>query len=178
MKASVFIAASLDGFIARENGDIDWLSLAYDEEDAEDYGYQEFMDSVDVLIMGRKSFEKVLTFGEWPYGDKRVVVLSSRSLEIPNELSDSVESESCSAADLIKQLSESGAKHLYIDGGKTIQGFLSAGLIQQLIITIVPILLGGGIPLFGPLNDDIKLNHVETRSYSNGLVQSKYAVAG
>jgi len=178
MKASVFIAASLDGFIARENGDIDWLSLAYDEEDAEDYGYQEFMDSVDVLIMGRKSFEKVLTFGEWPYGDKRVVVLSSRSLAIPDGIADTVESKSCTADDLVKQLSESGANHLYIDGGKTIQGFLSAGLIQQFIITIVPILLGGGIPLFGLLNDDIKLNHVETRSYSNGLVQSKYEVAG
>ena len=176
MKASVFIAASVDGYIARENGDIDWLTVDGDEEKSEDYGYQEFMDSVDVLVMGRHSFEKVLTFGEWPYGDKRVVVLSSRPLEIPDDIADTVESKSCSAAELIEQLSKQGAKHLYVDGGKTIQGFLNAGLIQQIIITRIPILLGSGIPLFGPLYEDIKLRHIETRSFANGLVQSKYEV--
>ena len=174
MKASVFIATSLDGYIARDNGDIDWLSGADGEGSAEDYGYQEFMDSVDVLVMGRNSFEKVLTFGKWPYGNKQVVVLSSGSLQIPDDIAGSVEHRSSSPGELVKELSVRGAKHLYIDGGKTIQGFLAAGLIQQIIITRIPILIGNGIPLFGPLITDIKLRHIETRTFASGLVQSRY----
>jgi dihydrofolate reductase len=177
MKASVFIAVSLDGYIARENGDIDWLSAADSEGSTEDYGYQEFMDSVDVLVMGRSSFEKVLTFGRWPYGNKQVVVLSSRPLQIPDDIAGSVEHKSSSPGELVNQLSMRGAKHLYIDGGKTIQGFLAAGLIQQIIITRIPILIGNGIPLFGPLNKDIKLRHIETRTFTSGLVQSRYQVS-
>jgi dihydrofolate reductase len=177
MKASVFIATSLDGYIARENGDIDWLSAADGEGSAEDYGYQEFIDSVDVLVMGRNSFEKVLTFGKWPYGNKQVVVLSSRLLKIPADIADSVEHKSSSPNELVKELSTRGAKHLYIDGGKTIQGFLTAGLIQQIIITRIPILIGNGIPLFGPLNKDIKLRHIETRTFASGLVQSRYEIS-
>ena len=178
MKASVYIATSLDGFIARENGDIDWLPGRGSEGSDEDYGYKEFMDTVDVLVMGRKTYEKVLTFNEWPYGDKPVVVLSSGSVNIPEHLARSVESMSCSPAELVRQLSERGARHLYVDGGKTIQGFLDAGLLQQLIITRVPILIGGGIPLFGQLKRDIKLRHSDTRQFASGLVQSKYEVIG
>ena len=178
VKASIFIAASLDGYIARENGDIDWLSEVNEVADGEDYGYQEFMDSVDVLVMGRISFEKVLAFGEWPYGHKRVVVLSSRSLNIPDDISETVEAQSWAAAELVEQLSKRGVKHLYIDGGKTIQGFLQAGLIQEIIITRIPILLGVGIPLFGPLKGDIRLKHLETRTFAKGLVQSRYEVKG
>lgn len=177
MKASVFIATSLDGYIARENGDIDWLSVAEGEGSDEDYGYQDFIDSVDILVMGRNSYEKVLSFGQWPYGNKPVVVLTSRSLKIPDDLAETVEAKSSSPAELVKQLSERGARHAYIDGGKTIQGFLAAGLIQQIIITRIPILIGGGIPLFGPLNKDIKLRHIETRSFASGLVQSRYEVS-
>lgn len=177
MKASVFIATSLDGYIARENGDIDWLPAAGGEGSDEDYGYQKFMDSVDVLVMGRNSFEKVLTFGKWPYGNKQVVVLSSRPLQIPDDIADTVENKSSSPGELVKQLSMRGAKHLYIDGGKTIQGFLATGLIQQIIITRIPILIGNGIPLFGPLIKDIKLRHIETRTFASGLVQSRYEVS-
>jgi dihydrofolate reductase len=177
MKASVFMATSLDGYIARENGDIDWLSAVGGEGSAEDYGYQKFMDSVDVLVMGRNSFEKVLTFGKWPYGNKQVVVLSSRPLQIPDDIADTVEHKSSSPGELVKQLSARGAKHLYIDGGKTIQGFLTAGLIQQIIITRIPVLIGEGIPLFGPLNEDIKLRHIETRAFASGLVQSRYEIS-
>lgn len=184
MKASVFIATSLDGFIARENGDLDWLPQpqAEGQGNGEDYGFQEFMDSVDVLVMGRHTFEKVLSFekalsfGHWPYGDKRVVVLSSRPIAIPSNLPETVEAKSCSPAELVRQLSEQGAQHLYIDGGKTIQGFLNAGLIQQIIITRVPVLIGSGIPLFGSLDKDVKLQHIETRSFATGLVQSRYQV--
>lgn len=178
MKASVFIATSLDGYIARENGDIDWLHDAGCEESGEDYGYKEFMNSVDVLVMGRHSYEKVLTFGEWPYGSKPVVVLSSKPVNIPERIAGSVESMSCSPSDLVRRLSERGAKHLYIDGGKTIQGFLNAGLIQQITITRIPILIGSGIPLFGPLQQDIRLRLITTRHFPNGLVQSMYEVAG
>jgi dihydrofolate reductase len=187
MKGSVYIATSLDGFIARENGALDWLPGSGEGESGEgegdegesgdeDYGYYEFMESVDVLVMGRKTYEMVLSFGQWPYGDKRVVVLSSKQLQIPDDLAGTVESSSSSPTDLAQQLEESGAKHLYIDGGKTIQGFLNADLIQELIITTIPILIGSGIPLFGPLTGDRKLRHIETRSFKNGFVQSKYQV--
>lgn len=175
MKASVYIATSLDGFIARENGEIDWLGGG-GAEAGEDYGYQKFIDSVDVLVMGRNTYEKVLTFDAWPFGDKQVVVLSSRSLDIPEQIARSVEIMSCSPGELVKRLAQRGVQHLYVDGGKTIQGFLEAGLIQRLIITTIPVLIGKGIPLFGPLAQDIKLRHIETRQFSTGLVQSEYEI--
>lgn len=136
------------------------------------------MDSVDVLVMGRNTYEAVLGFGQWPYGGKKVVVLSTSPIQIPEDRAGTVEWRSCSPAELAKDLSESGAEHLYVDGGKTIQGFLDAGLIQEIIITQIPVLIGSGIPLFGPLSQDINLAHIETRSFANGLVQSKYRVAG
>jgi dihydrofolate reductase len=176
MRASVYIATSLDGFIARENGDLDWLSGADIEGSGEDYGFHEFMDSVDILVMGRKTFEKVVSSGEWLYGNKQVIVLSSRPVQIPSDLAGTVESQSCTPTELVKQLSERGARHLYIDGGKTIQGFLNAGLIQQIIITRIPVLIGEGIPLFGPVFKDIKLQHIETSSFANGFVQSRYEI--
>ena len=146
------------------------------EENAEDYGYQAFMDSVDFLIMGRKTFETVVSFDAWPYANKQVIVLSSKPVDIPGDLAQTVEAQSCAPNELVKQLSERGAKHLYIDGGKTIQGFLSAGLIQQIIIARIPILIGKGIPLFGPLTKDIELQHIDTQSYPNGIVQSRYEI--
>ncbi len=182
MKSSVYIAMSLDGFIARENGDLDWLPGSHEgqsqnnEMDDEDYGYQEFMDSVDVLVMGRFTYEFVLSTGQWPYGSKRVVVLSSKLGLESGDMPETVEVRSGSPTQLVKELEESGAKHLYIDGGKTIQGFLNAGLIQEMIITRIPIIIGQGIPLFGPLNEDLKLQHIETRSFANGFVQSKYRI--
>lgn len=178
MKASVFIATSLDGFIARENGGLDWLPGIGTGPAEEDYGYKEFMDSVDALVMGRHSYEKVLTFGQWPYEDKPVVVLSSRSVDIPEKIAPWVTSMSGAPAEIVARLSEQGKKHLYVDGGKTIQTFLDARLIQQLIITRIPILLGSGIPLFGPLRRDVNLRHAGTRQYASGLVQSTYEVLG
>ena len=177
MKASVFIATSVDGFIARPNGDVDWLPNGGNEDGEEDYGYQEFMESVDVLVMGRNTYELVLTFGSWPYGEKPVVVLSSRrQLNIPEHIAGTVESMSAPPREVVRRLAERGAKHLYIDGGKTIQGFLAEGLIQQLIITRVPILIGSGIPLFGSIPQDIKLQHIATRTFESGLVQTRYEV--
>lgn len=177
MKVSIFIATSLDGFIAREDGNLDWLPLGGSGEELEDYGYQAFMDTVDVLVMGRNTYEKVLTFSDWPYGTKPVVVLSSHSLTIPAHIAKSVESISCAPAELVSRLAARGAKHLYLDGGRTIQRFLIAGLVNRLIITRVPVLIGCGLPLFGSLEHDIKLRHIMTRQFSTGLVQSEYEVA-
>jgi dihydrofolate reductase len=176
MKASVFIATSLDGYIARENGDIDFLSGDASPNPDEDYGFQTFFDSVDALVMGRHSFEKVLSFGEWPYRVKPVFVLSSKHVAIPDELSDRVEVMSCSPAECCSLLAKRGMDHLYIDGGNTVQRFLQAGLIQTLIITTIPVLIGSGIPLFGSLVHDIKLKHVHTQHFDSGLVQSRYEV--
>lgn len=172
MTASVFIGISIDGFMARRNGDLDWLP-----EDDEPHGYDEFMASVDALVIGRNTFEKVMSFEGWPYGEKRVVVLSSRPVDLSVVRNGVVEQMSGSPAEIVSQLAATGAHHLYIDGGITIQGFLRAGLIQRLIITRVPVLIGDGIPLFGSLLRDIRLRHVATRQYANGLVQSEYDVA-
>jgi len=177
MRGSVFIATSLDGFIAREDGAIDWLE-EWSGGSGEDYGYRAFMESVDCLVMGRKTYEQVLTFSGWPYGEKPVVVLSHRSLAIPDHLADTVEAMSGSPETVAQTLSKRGADHVYIDGGETIRGFLNAGLIHRLIITTIPVLIGAGIRLFGPLSGDIKLHCVQTRQFTDGLVQSEYAIPG
>jgi dihydrofolate reductase len=173
MKATVYVATSLDGFIARPDGNIDWLGEP--SNNGEDYGYQKFIETVDFLVMGRNTYDKVLSFGQWPYS-KHVVVLTNRPLTIEDDLAKSVETMSGSPADIVDELSKRGAEHLYIDGGKTIQNFLNANLIQRIIITKIPVLLGEGIPLFGPLHKDIMLKHVETQTFADGNVQSEYEV--
>jgi dihydrofolate reductase len=174
MTVSVFIGASVDGFIARPNDELDFLP----EGGGEPHGYDEFIASVDALVIGRKTFEKVLTFAAWPYGDKRVVVLSSRPVDLAAAVGGVVEQMAGSEAEIVSRLEASGAHHLYVDGGITIQRFLRAGLIQRLIITRVPVLIGDGVPLFGALPRDIRLRHVTTRDYPSGLVQSEYQVTG
>jgi dihydrofolate reductase len=173
MMASVFVGTSLDGFIARSNGAFDFLPA----DGGEPHGYEEFIASVDAIVMGRKTFETVLTLGGWPYGDKRVVVLSSRPVELSAAIGGVVEQMAGTPAQIVSQLAASGAHHLYIDGGITIQQFLRAGLIQRLIITRVPVLIGEGIPLFGSLSHDVRLRHIATRHYPSGLVSSEYHVA-
>lgn len=171
MKASVFIGASVDGFIARANGGLDWLP-----DDPEPHGYDEFMAGVDTIVIGRGTFETVLGFGSWPYGDKRVVVLSSSPLDFSKVAGAVVEQMSGEPADVVAQLAATGARHAYIDGGITIQRFLRARLIQRMIITRIPILIGDGIPLFGRLPHDVRLRHIATRDYPSGLVQTEYEV--
>jgi dihydrofolate reductase len=171
MKASVFIGTSLDGFIARANGDLDFLP----PDGGEPHGYDEFMATVDALVMGRKTFETVLTFDKWPYGEKPVFVLATRTLA-PAPLGAVVERMSGAPAEIVSQLAARGIGHIYVDGGITIQRFLQAGLIQRLIITRVPVLIGSGIPLFGAIPRDIALRHLATRHYASGLVQSEYVV--
>ena len=172
MTVSVFVGTSVDGFIARPNGDFDFLPAG----GGEPHGYDEFMASVDALVIGRKTFEKVLTLGPWFYGRKRVVVLSSRAVDLSAAVGGVVEQMSGTPAEIVSQLAASGAHHLYVDGGITIQRFLRAGLVQRLIITRVPVLIGDGIPLFGSLPEDVLLRHVATRHYPSGLVQSEYEI--
>jgi dihydrofolate reductase len=175
MNATVYIATSLDGFIARENGELDWLHEGGASSDGEDYGYKAFMQTVDAIVMGRHTYEKVRTFNKWPY-DKPVIVLASRPLAIPPELQGAVEHMSGQPAEILARLSARGMHHVYVDGGRTIQKFLEARAIQRLIITRIPVLIGRGISLFGPVSCDIHLQHIATRQYPNGLVQSEYAV--
>lgn len=175
--ASVFIATSLDGFIAREDGGIDWLNAANESlPEGEDCGFFAFLDSIDALVMGRKTFEQVLTFGEWPYGDKPVIVLSRKRLEIPETLSKTVSWSSEDPLTLTERLAANGAKRLYVDGGATIQGFLAQGLVKDITITVIPVALGRGKPLFGELKHDIALRHVSTKAYEFGFVQSCYEI--
>ena len=173
MKATVFVGASVDGFIARADGALDFLP----DGDVEEHGYEALMASVDALVIGRKTYETVLGFGGWAYGAKPVFVLSSRPL-VESPPTAVVERMEGDPADIVSRLEARGIQHAYVDGAHTIQGFLRAGLIDRLVITRVPVLIGAGISLFGLLPHDIRLTHVATRSYPSGLVQSEYAVAG
>lgn len=172
-KGSVFIATSLDGFIARLDGELDWLPPA---EVGNDMGYGKFIDSVDVLIMGRHTFEKTCTFEAWPY-ELPVRVLSRQGVVIPPHLEGRVELMQGEPAALLDVLATHGFQHAYIDGGQTIQAFIAADLIERLVITRVPVLIGAGLPLFGPLPDTsptLRWEHLKTFTWGNGMVQSHY----
>ena len=171
----VFIATSLDGFIARKDGSIDWLMKQ--ETGEEDHGYDAFIASVDGLVMGRGSFEKVLRFDTWPY-QKPVVVMSStlNDTDIPERLKDKVFLSTLTPEALMRDLGDRGWSRANIDGGKVVQSFLRDGLISDLIVTQIPILIGNGRPLFGSMPHDIDLELVESRAFPSGLVTSKYRV--
>jgi dihydrofolate reductase len=154
------------------NGEIDWLTGG---EGGEDYGYADFMSTVDHVVMGRNTFEKVLTFGGWHY-EKKVIVLTSRDLTIPPELTDKAEALHLSPRELVRELEGRGSRHIYLDGGVTIQRFLREGLVDEMTITTIPILIGEGLPLFGPLEKDVKLELLKSQSFKNGFVQNKYKV--
>jgi dihydrofolate reductase len=172
MIASVFIGTSVDGFIARLNGNFDFLP----EGGGEPHGYNEFFASVDALVIGRNTFDTVAAFPDWPYGDKRVIVLSTKPLDFSKLRGANVEQMSGPPPELVPKLEARGLRHIYVDGGITIQQFLRAGLIQRLIITRVPVLIGQGIPLFGTLLRDIHLEHVMTQTYKGGLVKTEYQI--
>jgi dihydrofolate reductase len=172
MRISVFVGISLDGFLARLDGSFDFLSPEGDIP----HGYEEFFASIDALVIGRKTFEVIAAFPDWPYGDKRVVVLSSKPLDLTKLRNTKIEQMSGTPNEIVARLSAQNAQHIYLDGGITIQRFLNAGLIDSLTITRVPVLIGEGIPLFGPIQRDTRLHHVATRTYSTGLVQSEYTL--
>ncbi|MEX2601803.1 MAG: dihydrofolate reductase family protein [Balneolaceae bacterium] len=177
MKCSVYIATSVDGFIAKPDGDIEWLHRS-EYGDAAKLGlvYTEFISTVDAIVMGRHSFEKVLTFNEWYYEDTEVIVLTTRDLTVPENLTGKVRIESGAPQEIVAKLAGEGKKHLYIDGGITIQRFLEAKLINELTITVIPILLGRGIPLFGKGTMEQSLELIDVFTSASGTVQKRYKV--
>ena len=175
MKTIVYIGTSLDGFIARTDGDFDWLTQ-FANEDAI-HAYKEFMNRVDAIVIGRGTFEKILTFPSWPY-EKKAFVLSTTLKQLPDTLRDKATLLSMKPKDLLSYLSGMGFSSIYVDGGKVIQGFLKEDLIDDLIISKVPVLIGNGIPLFGFLGDDLQFKHIRTEVQTNGLVRSYYKREG
>ncbi|WP_308909596.1 dihydrofolate reductase family protein [Pseudokordiimonas caeni] len=171
----VFIATSLDGFIAREDGDIAWL-LERDDP-AEDHGYDAFIQGIDIILMGRGSFEKMQAVRPWPY-IRPVIVLSSSLTQddLPEDLAAKVRLSDASPEEVMRMLQSEGHRRVYVDGGLVIQSFLRAGLIADMVITRAPVLLGEGRSLFGSIAADIPLLHEETKSFPSGLVQSRYRI--
>ena len=167
----VFIAVSLDGCIADDKGSVDFL-YKYPDIPGEDMGYYSFMSSIDALVMGRKTFETVLGFGvEWPY-QKPVFVWSTQLQTVPLELKDKVFLINGTVESILLQLKKLNYHHLYIDGGKTIQSFLNEDLIDEMIITTVPVLLGKGIKLFDNLGMPLYFTCTSSKNFANGLTQS------
>ena len=171
MKTTVYIGTSLDGFIAREDGNIDWLEQFANDEAFSAYG--EFITEVDAMLIGRGTYDKVLTFSSWPY-TKPVFVLSSTIKELRDTIQDKITVLSMPPAEVLRYLSQRGFKNIYVDGGKVIQAFLKEDLIDELIVSRVPVLIGNGIPLFGHLDSDLSFRHIRTETCSNGLVRSYY----
>jgi dihydrofolate reductase len=167
----VYVGTSLDGFIARKDGSFDWLSR-FADADAVD-AYKTFMAGIDVIVLGRRTFESVLGFPEWPY-ERPVIVLSRSFGKAPHELQEKVSFSTLGPRDLLEELFERGYRSVYVDGGKVIQSFLAEDLIDELIIARAPILIGDGVPLFGYLSGDLDFQHEHTAAYSNGLIRSYY----
>ena len=171
----VFIATSLDGFVARTDYGLDWLNR-FNTSD-EDHGYEEFVAGVNGLVMGRGSYETVLSFDDWPY--RKPVVVMSKSLaevDIPAELEGKVRLTRLEPSELMRELDDEGWRRAYVDGGRLVQSFLREGLIADLTITTVPVLIGSGIRLFGELTEDVRLELVRSQAFGSGLVQSHYRV--
>lgn len=172
-KNIVFIAKSLDGYIAGKNGELDWLESVPNPENI-DLGFFSLMHEIDAIVMGRTTFEVVCSFGgDWPY-TKHVFVLSHSLTEVPEKLHQQVTLLKGNLREILSTIHKKGYFKLYIDGGRTVQNFLKEDLIDELRITTIPILLGGGFPLFGDLSKPMKFEHVKTEVFLNQLVQSHY----
>lgn len=185
MKCSVFIATSVDGFIAKEDGSVDWLETAGNPDanmgDRADMGFNSFIESVDCMIMGRGTLEVLsgfdLTTEQWPYRNARVIGLSNTLTEPPDNLSDRVEMYSGDLRELVASLEKEGYLHAYVDGGKTVQSFLDLKLIDEMVLTRAPVILGGGIPLFGKTGRSTKLVNLKAEAFPNDFVQLHYKVS-
>lgn len=167
-RCSAFIATSLDGYIAGPGGTLDWLKIV--ERPGEDYGYAEFFDSVDALVLGRSTYDTVLAMGSWPYAGKRVAVLTHRAAA-PRHGETFLEGK---PPDVLTTVGREGARHIYVDGGAVIRQFLDAGLLDRLTLSIVPVVLGGGVPLFAPGRAERRLVFEDARTWSSGLVRLRY----
>jgi len=172
MSHIIYIATSLDGFIATSDGGIDWLNEIPNPEQS-DYGWAEFMSGIDAILMGRNTFEKILTFGFWPY-EKPVFVMTNSLTKLPEDIVGKAEIVKGNINEIIDQLNQRGYINIYVDGGKVIQSFLAEDMIDEMIITKVPILLGKGIPLFGEQEQSRMFRHTKTETYNNSLVKSHY----
>lgn len=170
-KISIYIAASIDGYIARKDGGLDWLE--YGHAGNEDYGFNEFISGIDAIILGKNTYEVISGFGEWPYKGKRIIVLSRTLKEVRSE----AELFCGQLTDLIIRLNVEGCKHIWVDGGITISKFLEAGLVDNITLTLIATVLGSGIPLFSALSREHKCRLISSQSYPSGLVQLKYEIA-
>ena len=171
MKSIVYIGTSLDGFIARKDGNINWLVQFANDEAI--HAYEEFISRIDAIVIGRGTFEKVLSFPSWPY-EKKVFVLSTSIKQVPDIVREKVTVLSMKPGELLDYLSGQDFSVAYIDGGKVIQSFLKEDLVDELIISKAPVLIGSGISLFGYLDIDLTFKHIRTEVHSNGLVRSCY----
>ena len=167
-KVSVYIATSIDGYIAGKDGSFDWLQ--YGHVGDEDYGSKKFINSVDALILGRNTYEVVSGFDEWPYKEKRVIVLSKTLKEVREE----AELYCGDIHHLLSVLHAENVKHVWVDGGITVSKFLEAGVVDELTISIIAMILGSGIPLFSTINREQTCRLVSSQAYPSGLVQLKY----
>ncbi|WP_223788180.1 dihydrofolate reductase family protein [Marinicella meishanensis] len=184
MKCSVFIASSLDGFIATEDGAVDWL-YQVGQQDADlgaeaDMGFEDYIQSVDCMIMGRGCMEVLagmqLSAEQWPYGHLKVVVLSQSVTTPPATLPGPVTIHAGDISNLLESLAQAGHRHAYIDGGATITSFLRLGMIDEMTITRAPVLLGRGIRLFGELTEPIELQQTQAKVFANDFLQERYRV--
>lgn len=169
-KLVLFIAMSLDGYIAKPDGDISFLSLV--EKEGEDYGYAKYIETVDTVILGRKTYDKILSMGfGLPYGDRNIIVLTRN----PHPVTDKVTFYSGSLSGLISKLKSQAGLNIYCDGGsETIYQLLQEDLIDEITVSIIPVLLGEGIPLFEKGFQEKNLQLVSTESFPKGLVQLHY----
>jgi len=172
-KNKVFIATSLDGYIADKNGKIDWLHST-PNPDNNDMGYGEFNAQIDALVMGRTTFETVLGFDiDWPY-QIPVFVLSNTLTEIPEKYKGKAYLLRGTVKEILENIHKQGFYRLYIDGGKVIQSFLKEDLIDDMVITIIPTLLGTGVPLFSDLPDKLDFECINSRIYLDKIVQNHF----
>ncbi|NKF49290.1 dihydrofolate reductase [Shewanella sp. WXL01] len=185
MKCSVFIATSIDGYIATEDGNVDWLEQAGNQQadmsDNPDMGFNEYINSVDCMIMGRKCMEKIASFNltdeQWPYGKLPIYVLSRTMTKPPQNLVGKVEMVNDGIEALLSRLELQGLKHAYIDGGATICAFINLQLIERMIITQAPVVLGKGISLFNDIKSPVSVTQVSAQSYPNDFVQVSYRLS-
>ena len=171
MKVSAYVGISMDGFLARKDGDFQWLEVFADED--ANKAYESFLQGIDAIVIGRKTLEAVLKFPVWPY-QKDVFVLSNTLKELPGKARGNTSILSLKPAELLAFLKEKGFVQICVDGGRVIQDFLAAGLIDEMIISIVPVLIGSGIPLFSQIDHDISFILIRSEVQANGLVRNHY----
>ena len=171
-RISIYIAMSIDGYIARKNGGLDWLEYGHTGD--EDYGFKKFIDTVDTIVLGKNTYEVVSGFDTWPYTGKRVIVLSTTLREVRKE----AELFSGQLSDLASMLHSEGSKRVWVDGGITVSQFLEAGLVDDITISVIAMILGSGIPLFSTMHRENACRLVSATPYPSGLVQLQYEVVG